>query len=163
MTRRGTAGIATAITLLASGSASAAPGAWLVVNESPSVPTGIYVRSQDPLRIGVIVAVRPPPAARGYLVTLGAGPEARLLKRVAAMAGAPVCRRSDVLTWPRGAARVRDRDRLGQRLPQWRGCRPLAAGELLVMGDTPTSFDGRYFGPVRTSDIDGVYAEVVRW
>lgn len=163
MKRLSASTLATAIALIAPGPAAAAPGAWILVNESPSVPTGLYVRSRSPLQVGAIVAVRPPPAARAYLTALGAGPDARLLKRVAAMAEARVCRRGDVLAWPRGTARVRRHDRLGRPLPAWRGCRLLAADEVLVMGDTPTSFDGRYFGPVNTHDIDGVYAEVVRW
>lgn len=55
------------------------------------------------------------------------------------------------------------RDRRGASLPAWRGCRTLAADELLLLGDTATSFDGRYFGPVRRAEVEGIYREVLQW
>ncbi|MBY0566047.1 MAG: S26 family signal peptidase [Hyphomonadaceae bacterium] len=39
----------------------------------------------------------------------------------------------------------------------WRGCRVLAEGEVLLLGDTADSFDGRYWGPVRVELIEGVW------
>ena len=59
--------------------------------------------------------------------------------------------------------RVRGRDRAGLPLPEWSGCRRLDTGELFLLGDTETSFDSRYFGPVRVEQLQGVYREGVRW
>lgn len=140
----------------------AQPAAWLV-NETPSLPRGIYHLSLAPVSRGAIVAVTPPRPARQYLRQLGAPPGARLLKRVAAVRGDTVCRHGQQLTWPRGAVTALSVDRRGRPLPQWQGCRPLGGDEVLVLGDTPNSFDSRYFGPVRTTEIDGPYREAWRW
>ena len=51
----------------------------------------------------------------------------------------------------------------GAALPAWRECRILAPDEVFLLGDTPGSFDSRYFGPVRRSDVVGVYREVLTW
>lgn len=144
--------------------AGAAQPPFALINESASVPTGLYRRSLDGQpRAGRLVAIAPPPAARAYLAGLGAPPDTRLLKRVAAVGGQHVCRRGAVLRAPDRDVAVMTRDRRGAPLPVWRGCRALGPDELLVLGDTPTSFDGRYFGPVRRSAVLGVYEEVMRW
>lgn len=135
----------------------------LVVNESQSLPRGLYLRASGPIVVGSTVTVRPPAAARRYLMQLGAPADARLLKRVAAGAGVQVCDRAGRLAWPGGSAPRRMLDRRGALLPAWRDCRRLAADELLVVGDTALSFDSRYFGPVRRSAVRGPYEEVLRW
>jgi type IV secretory pathway protease TraF len=43
------------------------------------------------------------------------------------------------------------------RLTGWRGCRVLVHGEVLLLGDTDDSFDGRYWGPVSADLIEGVW------
>ena len=136
---------------------------WLLVNESRSLPRGLYLRASGPIAVGTTVTVRPPAPARRYLTQLGAPADARLLKRVVAGAGAQVCDRAGRLAWPGGSAPRRILDRRGARLPAWRDCRRLAADELLVIGDTALSFDSRYFGPVRRSAVRGPYKEVLRW
>lgn len=135
----------------------------LLVNETASLPRGIYLRVSGPPAPGRIVALPAPAASRAYLARLGATPRARLLKRVAATGGTTVCISGGRLTWPQGAVRILVRDRQGRLLPTWRGCRRLAPGELLLLGDTPASFDSRYFGPVAATEIDAVYAEVLTW
>lgn len=152
-----------AIVAAASGACSRAqPAPWLV-NETASLPRGVYRLTAGPASPGAIVAVTPPRQGRRYLAGLGAPPDARLLKRVAAAEGETVCRRGQQLSWPRGAVVALQRDRRGRPLPQWRGCRRLRADEIVVVGDTQDSFDSRYFGPIRTSEIDGAYKEVWRW
>ena len=86
-----------------------------------------------------------------------------LLKRVAAVGGDAVCEADGLLRTPDRTVRVRERDRVGLGLPRWTGCRRLGPGELFVLGDTETSFDSRYFGPVRVEQLTGVYREGVRW
>jgi type IV secretory pathway protease TraF len=140
----------------------ATPAPWLI-NETPSLPRGLYVRSLAPPAPGGVVAVRPPAAVRPYLASLGAPAEARLLKRVAAGPGETICREGRWLTWPRGEVIALDHDRRGRALAAWRGCRRLGAEELLVVGDSAASFDSRYFGPVRLGAVEGVYKEAWRW
>lgn len=140
----------------------AVPSPWLI-NETPSVPRGIYQRIAAPPSRGLFVSLAPPSAATAYLGRLGAPPDARLLKRVAATAGDRVCVRGQTLSWPSGAATALPTDRQGRALDMWRGCRALGADELLVLGESPASFDSRYFGPVSRRAVEGVYREVWRW
>lgn len=135
-----------------------------LVNESRSLPRGLYVRRfrTAPDR-GRLVAFAQPAAARCYLADLGAPPDMMLLKRVAAVGGDRVCLERGRLHVPGAAAPVMGRDRAGAPLPQWTGCRFLETGELFLLGDTPESFDSRYFGPVRISDTRGVYRAAATW
>lgn len=138
--------------------------AMALVNESPSLPTGIYLRQVggDPVR-GATVALPAPRAARSYLGALGMPPEVLLIKRVAAVEGDRVCREADMVRGAGWTVRAAERDNGGQRLPRWSGCRRLGPGELFVLGDTANSFDSRYFGPVGVGDLDGVFREVLTW
>jgi len=43
-------------------------------------------------------------------------------------------------------------------LPIWQDCRRLAADELFI----PTSFDGRYYGPIERARVVGVYRMIWR-
>lgn len=135
----------------------------LIINESASLPKGVYRLTREPPALGAIVAFQPSPEGRRYLARLGAGPDARLLKRVVATEGDLACRTRDRLTWSRGSALALAQDRRGRDLPQWQGCHRLGAREVLVLGDTPLSFDSRYLGPVRTDELLGAYREVWRW
>lgn len=138
--------------------------ALVLINESPSLPKGVYVRALGgaPVR-GAIVAIEQPTSVRPYLTDLGMPPEVRLIKRVGAVNGDLVCSDGHSLHAPGRVVEVRNHDRNGTVLPVWRGCRRLAADELLLLGDTPTSLDGRYFGPVSVAQIEGVYRETLTW
>lgn len=135
-----------------------------LVNESPSLPRGLYVRQAGaaPAR-NVIVAIPQPMGARAYLGQLGMPGDVLLIKRVAAAGGDMVCRRDGRFVTPGRTVVVRTRDQRGVDLPAWRGCRRLTAEELFLLGDTPSSFDSRYFGPVQRSSVTGVYRRVLTW
>ena len=137
--------------------------ALALVNESPSLPRGLYLQRPGEPRIGSIVAVPQPATARPYLAALGMPDEVLLIKRVAARGGDRVCRDGEVIRTPRRRVQAHARDGRGAALPAWSGCRRLAAGELFLLGDTPNSFDSRYFGPVPRAAITGVYREVLTW
>ncbi|MDQ8029378.1 MAG: S26 family signal peptidase [Brevundimonas sp.] len=138
--------------------------ALALINESPSVPRGVYVRvvGAAPVR-GDTVALAQPPGSRVYLGGLGMPGEVRLLKRVAGSASDEACRIGDRLQVGGRTVTVLRTDRRGVNLPQWSGCRRLEAGEVFLLGDTPGSFDSRYFGPVRVTDLDGVFREILTW
>ncbi len=143
--------------------ADQAPAAALV-NESPSLPKGLYLRAPgEAPSVGVIVATPQPVGARAYLRRQGMPAEVLLIKRVAAASGDRVCVQGDRLILPGRIVPVLVRDRQGVTLPAWSGCRRLEPGELFLLGDTPGSFDSRYFGPVQESAIEGVYREGVTW
>ncbi|MFN7110107.1 MAG: S26 family signal peptidase [Brevundimonas sp.] len=138
--------------------------ALALVNESPSLPKGVYVRRPAARPTpGAVVAVRQPNVARAYLGELGMPAPVLLIKRVAAVEGDPVCRRGFGLQTPERVVTAHLVDRRGRALPQWRDCRRLRAGEFFLLGDTADSFDSRYFGPVRAGEIKGVYQAVVSW
>jgi conjugative transfer signal peptidase TraF len=136
----------------------------LVINESPSLARGLY--RHDPgagFDLGTLVVLPPPVPARAYLARLGVPAEARLLKRVAAGPGDRVCATGSRLTVAGRPVPVLARDGLGRPLPRLSGCRALGPGEVFVLGDTPTSFDSRYFGPVSEGAILGAYRTVLTW
>ncbi|MBI2262713.1 MAG: S26 family signal peptidase [Caulobacterales bacterium] len=138
--------------------------ALALVNESPSLPRGIYLRrpGADPAR-GAVVAIPQPPEARPYLASLGMPADVRLIKRVAAVGGDEVCADAGGVRTPVRRVRALPRDRRGAPLTAWTGCRRLAEAELFLLGDTAGSFDSRYFGPVARSGVDGVYREILTW
>jgi type IV secretory pathway protease TraF len=116
-------------------------------NASPSLPIGLYVLSApEPLSVGDLVAVRLPleradwVASRGYI-----GRSALLLKRIAALPGAEVCR-VDGMVLINGAAvaTALETDSHDRPMPVWQGCVLLAEIEVfLLLAETPGSLDGR--------------------
>lgn len=155
---------APALALFALDALAARSPTLALINESPSLPEGLYLRDPygRPDR-GAIVAVPQPAAVRPYLARRGMPADVRLIKRVAATGGDAVCSDGRWLVAPFRIVPVHARDRAGWRLPAWRGCRRLASDERLLLGDTPDSLDSRYFGPVTTSRIEGVYREALTW
>ncbi|SFX97550.1 conjugation peptidase TraF. Serine peptidase. MEROPS family S26C [Paracoccus pantotrophus] len=129
----------------------------LIWNASASLPIGFYrVEPPTDFALGDLVAVTPPEplaqfvTARGYV-----GPGVPLLKRVAALPGARVCREGTTITVDGqvlGAAR--ERDRLGRPLPVWQGCQVVGPDEVFLMNrEAEDSLDGRYFGPLPLSSV----------
>lgn len=131
----------------------------LVWNTTASVPTGLYhVRGAASLHVGERVAIAPPSELRRYLAERGYLPSGvPLLKEVAALPGATVCRRGLVIminSEPAGRARALDSQ--ARPLPAWQGCRTIGADEIFVMNRcAPGSFDGRYFGPIARTQVIG--------
>lgn len=139
------------------------PSPLLVINESRSLPRGLYRLAKAPVERGGIVAFTPPAAARVYLQGLGAPDDVRLLKRIVAVGGDLVCMRGGELTIPGRHFTVPAHDRRGRSLPLWQDCRRLEREEVFVLGDSDNSFDSRYFGPVLRSDTTGPYVEAISW
>ena len=135
----------------------------LLLNTTPSEPLGLYVQVNAPPDAGRIIAFRTPSGAFPYadrrLSYLHRVP---LLKAVAARRGDKVCTRSGRLVingLDRAPIAVADRE--GKALPRWLGCRALGSDELFVFSDrVPNSFDSRYFGPVPSSLVLGVFRPV---
>jgi len=105
----------------------------------------------------LVIAIPPEPLAAfpsqgGYLPR-----EVPLLKRILALPGQAVCRNELIISIDGiEIGTARERDRRGQALPVWRGCRVISEGEVFLMNwDEPASLDGRYFGPIPSSAIVG--------
>ncbi|GAB5471672.1 MAG: S26 family signal peptidase [Rhodospirillales bacterium] len=128
-------------------------------NPSPSVSVGIYaVTPIETLEVGALVAVRPPEALETWLAENHyLGRNTPLLKQIAALPGAEVCRDGTTIRIDgEAAAEARERDRLDRPLPVWTGCRVISDGEVFFLNaDEPASLDGRYFGPLGTDTIIG--------
>jgi conjugative transfer signal peptidase TraF len=150
----GTIGIAALCITIA-----APPSPRLVWNASDSAPRGLYsVSPGRTLEAGDMVVARTPmpwrlfAARRHYLPA-----NVPLVKRVVAVGGDEICARGETVSI-NGLPAVtrRARDARGRILPWWEGCVGLRKGEaFLLMAEAPASFDGRYFGVTKASDIVG--------
>lgn len=131
----------------------------VVYNYSPSLPVGFYLRTDAVLARGAIVTLRAVAVAPDYASARHFADEGdRFIKRIAAMEGDVVCADNDAITInDRTVAHRAAVDAAGRVLPTWSGCRALTSDDVFVLGDTQDSFDGRYFGSVTKSDIEGVW------
>jgi len=158
MTRFGWVMVTYVSALAIGASAFIHPTPRLLWNATASTPTGLYALQPGPtLRVGDLVAVRPPEPLAHFLAEGGYLPlGVPLLKHVAAMAGETVCRTGHTITIDGiAAAEARDRDNRGRALPVWNGCRTLDNGEIFLLNHHPDSLDGRYFGPLPRTSVLG--------
>ena len=130
----------------------------LVWNASASAPVGLWrIEPGARISVGDHVLVEPPPTARRLAAQRHYLPaNVPMIKAVAAATGDKVCAAG---AWieinDRPAASRRAADRLGRKLPWWRGCERLSGGSILPLNPAPDSFDGRYFGPVSKDAVIG--------
>ena len=134
------------------------PRPLLLWNASPSSPIGLYgVSAADELKPGMRVVAWPPPRARQLADErryLPAG--VPLVKRVAAVAGERVCAIGEaIFVNGRLEARRAGLDGAGRPLPWWTGCIVLENGQVFLLSASASSFDGRYFGATRRSEVVG--------
>ena len=130
-------------------------------NDTPSEPTGLYIRTAAEPKLGEMAAFMAPSPAMAYVAQhLSLLQHRPILKVLAAGPGAVVCTTSGRLVIDgRETGRVAAHDRHGHLLPAWRGCRRLGAGEWFAYsGRTPNSFDSRYYGPIRSTQVMAIYA-----
>ena len=141
----------------------AAGSARFVWNVTASAPAGLYRITHEPWFRGDRVAVLPGAALGADLDRRGVLAKGRLLiKRAAAVTGDRVCRDgAEVAINGEPAAKARDVDSHGLPLPSWQGCVTLDDGQVFLLGDTPGSYDGRYFGVTPSAEIVGQAAIVL--
>lgn len=137
----------------------APPAPRLVWNASASAPLGLYrVMPGAPVRSGDMVIAWVPDPARAFAARRRYIPaNVPLVKRVAAAAGDRICARGDTVSVNGRQVAMRFAfDGSGRAMPWWCGCVVLGPDELLLlMTDSPASFDGRYFGISRRGDLVG--------
>ena len=168
MTRRAPTVIGTMLgTALIVGAATVHSPPLLVWNATSSAPVGLYrIGPADRFAKGDLVIATPPPnlaplfAERGYLSL-----RVPLLKHMAALSGAIVCRLGERITINGIAvASALDRDHAGRLLPNWQGCHQLGHGEVFLLNtERPDSLDSRYFGPVPAALIIGRAEPLWTW
>ena len=130
----------------------------LVLNASASAPIGLYRTEMRAPEIRDYVLVQPNRdveiliAERGYL------PEnIPLLKRVAALPGARVCRKGEgIFINDSHVAEALSVDSQGRILPFWEGCFSLVGDQVFLLNEPRNSLDGRYFGATQLDDVIGV-------
>lgn len=139
-------------------------GTGIVINDTPSLPEGIYRKKNAPVEKGCFVLFRLPASelsSRSYA-------RESLIKQVAAMEGDRVRISVEGVSvngrlLANSAPLPADRD--GLPLPQLAlGDYTVGAGEVLTMSTyNPRSFDSRYFGLVPRESIIAVVAPVFTW
>jgi conjugative transfer signal peptidase TraF len=143
------------------------PQMRFVWNASASVPLGLYRIEPGAIpRVGDLVAVRPSPALARFMATRRyVEDNVPLLKPVAAVSGATVCRAALRITIDgHHVADALADDRLGRSLPRWSGCQRLTPGFLFLIAPAhPDSFDSRYFGPVSATQVIGRALPLWTW
>ena len=134
------------------------PPPLVIWNASASAPIGLYRLHFDRAPgVGELAVVRPPAALAAYMAARRYLPQGvPLLKHVAALPGARVCREEGVVTvGGRPVAIARRADNLHRPLPEWRGCLVVRPGQIFLLNLAADSFDGRYFGVLPASGLIG--------
>jgi len=131
----------------------------LLWNASASTPLGLYdLAAPNGLKVGDLVAVRPPKPLADFMVGRGyIGRGVPLLKPVAALPGQQVCRVGRTVTVDGvRLGEAQERDRRGRMLPVWQGCSRIAPDQIFLMNPAVRdSLDGRYFGPLPRAAVIG--------
>jgi conjugative transfer signal peptidase TraF len=140
----------------------------LVINTSPSVAPGLYLRSSDEPAVGKLVDFCIPPAARDYVRgrTGSDGENWYILKPIAAGPGDFVDTSGGwlLINGQRIAPMPPQADSAGRPLPRWRESRRLSADEFFVFSNRiPNSFDSRCYGPIRRQQIETVRCALITW
>ena len=139
----------------------------IVINTSPSVAPGIYLRVDERPAVGRIVDFRIPARAWPYIRerTGHAGRRWYILKPIAAGPGDEV---NTMGRWlyinDRKIAPIYTHDEKGRLLPHWRADCVLGPHEYFVYsGRIWNSFDSRYYGPIRLHQIAAVRVPLLTW
>ncbi len=140
----------------------------IVINTSPSVRPGLYIRSNAVPAIGQLVEFRIPVSVRSYIQSRSGhdGQDWYILKPVVAGPG-------DRVDTTGGVLRINGkivapmppiRDGFGNALPRWTQSRALGRDEYFVFSDRiSNSFDSRCYGPVTCREIESVRRPLITW
>ena len=140
----------------------------VVINTSPSVQPGIYIRSCATPKVGAIVDFEIPTAAQPYIHARSgySGENWYILKPIIAGPGDQVDTLGGwlIVNEKRIAPMPPREDIAGRPLPIWRGCRRLADDEFFVFSARiPNSFDSRCYGPIPQREIMAVRWPLITW
>ena len=134
------------------------PRPIVICNASKSVPIGWYWIEHRQPKLHEIAVVKLDSWSQLYAAERGYLPEkVWLLKPVAAEFPAVVCRFGNyVFVDGKLVAKAKKFDHLHRILPSWKGCLMLKSDELFVIARPKGSFDSRYFGSIKLSQVAGV-------
>jgi type IV secretory pathway protease TraF len=130
----------------------------LIWNASKSVPIGWYFVEHRQPKLHEIAVVKLEDWPKFYASSRGYLPaNVWLLKPVAALSPTVVCRFGRyVLIDGKLVTRAKLFDRQRRILPRWKGCQSLKSDDFFLIARPKGSFDSRYFGPVKLSQVIGV-------
>jgi conjugative transfer signal peptidase TraF len=145
-------------------------------NSTRSIPLGLYWLTDVPVTKEAYVVFCPPVSplfdeakVRGYISAwFCPGDYGFMMKRVLAIADDRVEMTGEGMRIngkPVRSSKPLETDKAGRLMPRYPlGTYVLGKSELLLMSDrSDTSFDGRYFGPIKFSLIKGVIRPVLTW
>jgi conjugative transfer signal peptidase TraF len=140
----------------------------VVINTSPSVAPGLYLRCAIEPAVGQIIDFRIPDRAKPYVQgrTGNGGEDWYILKPILAGPGDRVdtTGSSLVINGRMIAPMPPDLDGAGQPLPVWRKNCVLADDEFFVFSyRIPNSFDSRCYGPITRREIASVRRPLLTW
>jgi conjugative transfer signal peptidase TraF len=142
----------------------------IIINTSPSVAPGLYIRSNESLALGRLVDFHIPRAAAAYVRARTSGRTGGeswyILKPIAAGPGDDVdCAGQWLVINGRQVAPMPPRtDGSGCPLPAWREHRRMGPDEFFVFsGRIPNSFDSRCYGPINRGQVTAVRKPLWTW
>jgi conjugative transfer signal peptidase TraF len=140
----------------------------VVINTSPSVAPGLYLRSTTEPTVGQIIDFRIPRRAEHYVQdrTGQDGQDWYILKPIAAGPGDQVNTTGPLLIINGRAIAPMppNTDSAGRPLPVWRENRTLGPDEFFVFSARiPNSFDSRCYGPITRNEIASVRRPLLTW
>ncbi|WP_454888080.1 conjugative transfer signal peptidase TraF [Sphingomonas oryzagri] len=152
----------------------AAAAAGVRVNVTRSVPLGFYRTTDEPIHKGAYVIFCPPQrelfalALKRRYIEPGDCPGGSypMMKRILA------AKNDRVQIGPNGIvingvavpnSKPRPYDGAKRELPHFVGSGKIAAGDVIVVGESKVSFDSRYFGPIPRQQISTVVRPIVTW
>lgn len=149
--------IASAALLVAANANFAPKFLW---NASDSAPLGLYFVAEKPVKVGDFALVFPPYQVKEFIEKRGYLPsDTPLIKRVAAMPGAEICRDGARVSINKIViAEALKADSMGRPMPEWSGCFVLESTQIFLLNSHEKSLDGRYFGATNIADVAGVAA-----
>ena len=134
------------------------PRQFVIWNASKSVPIGWYLVENRAPKIHEIAVVKLEDWPQLYAAERGYLPEnVWLLKPVMALFPSMVCRFGNyIFIDGKLVAKAKNIDRQHRILPRWKGCHVLKSDELFIIARPRGSFDSRYFGSIKLSQVAGV-------
>ncbi len=118
-------------------------GKVFFINRTDSMPRGIYIRRDlDKIENGDIIVFRK------------AEINIDLIKYVSSVGPSEYCIDQNLTLWVNEiSVATINTEKYPTERPDQSKCLPLLNGEILALGDHPNSYDSRYFGPVKISDV----------
>jgi len=145
---------------------SVLPSRLVVFDGSPSLPSGFYMLTGEPIAAGSIIEFRVADSARNRCLSAGMTiPDGTILKPVAAVNGDVIDTTGDWLVINgKAIAPLYNRHPGGKPVSVWRGKRRLQKGEYFVVSHRVwNSLDSRVLGPIRHEDVVAVRRPLWTW